>query len=554
MAAALALAALAVIGWRGGGHAVPAASEGQRVAVLPFLTASDNPELQALADGLMESITSRLSQYESRNAELLVVPASEVRKVGVQHAANARGALGVNYALEGRLSEQGERIRLILTLIDAENMVQTDTAVINGERARALDLEDEAVTRVATLLNLHALPDQVSSIAPVAPGAQEFYLQGAGYLQRSDELDSVRNAIQLFEKSISFDANYAMAYAGLSKAFLYMRDRTLEPSWVTKADEASLRAVELRPDLLETQTARGDALTAQGRFREAIQVFNTALESNPRSEEAYAGLGKAYEEMGARAADPEEKHKMQEQAEAALRKAVSLRSNDWVTYKRLALFYYSIGRFDDAAKQYEIVTELAPDNAHAFANLGVIKHLSGDDVAAERYLRKTLELDPNRPSALRSLAALMQDKGDYRGAVELYEQLIKHNDNDDGIWSNLGGAYDKLGREPEADEAYDKAIALVLEHIEIEGESPYFDSLLAHHYANLGDFTVSRGYARKAETSDSPGDQINIAIAYALEGDADSARRALARALALGYKRENVEHLDILERLLPPAS
>ncbi|MEZ5366154.1 MAG: hypothetical protein R2748_28410 [Bryobacterales bacterium] len=60
-------------------------------------------------------------------------------------------------------------------------------------------------------------------------------------------------------KSISLDENYAMAYAGLSKAYLDMRARTLEPEWVLKADKASLRAVELRPDLLETQTARGRA-------------------------------------------------------------------------------------------------------------------------------------------------------------------------------------------------------------------------------------------------------------------------------------------------------
>ncbi|MEZ5367433.1 MAG: protein kinase, partial [Bryobacterales bacterium] len=330
LVALVALAALTMLGWRDGGAPLPAFAEGRRVAVLPFLTASNDPALQALADGLMESITSRLSQYESRNAELLVVPASEVRKVGVLHAANARGALGANYALEGRLTEQGERIRLILTLIDTERMVQADTAVINGARARALDLEDEAVTRVATLLNLHALPEQVESIASVAPGAQEFYLQGTGYLQRSDEVDSVQNAIQLFEKSISLDENYAMAYAGLSKAYLDMRARTLEPEWVLKADKASLRAVELRPDLLETQTARGAALVAQGRFDEAIEVFNTALERNPRSEEAYAGLGQAYEQMASRATDSAEKQTMQDQAEAAFRKAVSLRPNDWV--------------------------------------------------------------------------------------------------------------------------------------------------------------------------------------------------------------------------------
>ena len=545
-----ALAAILALVWMGS-RLSERTPEGRRVAVMPFVAASSDPELQVLADGLTDTVTSRLSQYEGLNEEFLVVPASEVRKVGVQSASMAQGTLGVNYAVEGHLAAQDDRIRLTLTVIDTERMVQRETAVVNGSRARALDLEDDAVTKLATLLDLHAIPEQVEGIASVSPGAEEFYLQGKGYLQRSDDLDSVDNAIQLFEKSVALDPNYERAYAGLSQAYLYKHDRTMDPAWITKAEEAARRAVELNPELLEAQTALGYALLALGEPETALRQFEAALKLSPRSEDAYAGLAKSYAESADTAPTEQEKQKKRQEAEAAYYKAISLRPNDWVSYKRLGLFYYETGRIEEAIKQYKIVTDLAPDNAHAYNNLGVFSVYLGKHDEARAYFEKALEIDPDRVSALTGLGKLLSDAGDMGAAARQYERALEKNPNNQTAWANLGAVYEGLKRHEDAERAYRRAIDIVMERMRVEGESDLNHSLLAHHFAGLGDFEKARRHADKAVSSDNARVQLNLAIAYSRSGDDDAARAAIRRTLAGGETIDAIRRIKSLERLLP---
>jgi serine/threonine-protein kinase len=529
----------------------PARPESRRIAVLPFAVAAGNAELKALADGLTDAVTSRLSQYEGLNDQLLVVPASEVRKVGVGEANAARGALGVNYAVEGRVTAQDDRIRLTLTLIDTERMLQEETAVVNGDRARALDLEDNAVRRLATLLDLHALPSQIDSIGSMAPGAEEFYLQGKGYLQRSDELASVNTAIQLFEKAIALDPHYARAYAGLSQAYLYKHDRTEDPAWVAEAARASGRAVEMSPQSLEAQTSHGYALLAQGRHEEGRRSFERALEANTRSAEAYAGLAKSYAERAEANADEAERAAGRKAAEAAYSKAISLRPNDWVAYKQLGMFYYSVGRYADAVREYEMVVELAPDNAHAYNNLGVLHIYLGDREKAKQYLEKTIQIDPNRVSAMANLATLLFEGKQYEAAAGLYERALARNPESPFAWASLADAYRKLGRNDEARRNYEKAILLLNQRVAVEGESVEVHALLAHHFAALGEFDKGREHALRAVSSDSATDQISIAVAFSLAGDEQAARAAVERALATGAALDSIRGIESLAELLP---
>ena len=147
------------------------------VAVLPFSVPGDNPELRAFADGLMESLTSGLSQYEGLNKNLLVVPASEVRRRQVATAADALSKFNANYVVKSTLETQGERVRLQLVLIDTEQMRQLETARVEESRSKALNLQDGALARLGNLLDLAVRPEHASDQPSLAPGAHEFYLQ-----------------------------------------------------------------------------------------------------------------------------------------------------------------------------------------------------------------------------------------------------------------------------------------------------------------------------------------------------------------------------------------
>ena len=83
--------------------------------------------------------------------------------------------------------------------------------------------------------------------------------------------------------AVEHDPDFALAYTGMTNCWSYLflyADRRSES--LQKADEASLRALELDPDLAEAHVARGQVLSLSERHDEAEQEFRRATELDPR--------------------------------------------------------------------------------------------------------------------------------------------------------------------------------------------------------------------------------------------------------------------------------
>jgi tetratricopeptide (TPR) repeat protein len=149
--------------------------------------------------------------------------------------------------------------------------------------------------------------------------AYEYYLRGFKYLIREMQFENdIKIAIRMFERAVELDPNFALAFTRLCIIHLHMYklyyDKTDERFAIAK--QALDKAVELAPDLLETQLALGhyytqldldraleqfeiirkmqpnhpDALSmtayiyrSQGNFEQSISYFNKLLEIHPRS-------------------------------------------------------------------------------------------------------------------------------------------------------------------------------------------------------------------------------------------------------------------------------
>jgi Flp pilus assembly protein TadD/TolB-like protein len=489
---------------------------------LPLEVVGNSPELLAMADGLTETISSRLSQYEGLNEQLVVVPSSEIRRLSVGAAADARGVLGVNYVVEGRLAAQDGRARLTLTLIDVERMVQQDSAVVDGDLAKILDLEDGAVRRIATLLDLQARPDQFDSVAVTAPGANEFYVQGKGYLQRSDDIDSLNNAVTLFKRTIALSPNHSQSHADLAQAYLFLYDRQQDPKFVELAEEASQAALRIHPDLPEALNTRGRVLLKKGDAQAAAEQFRKALVISPRSAESYYGLGDALTSLPDYA-----------QAEAAYRTAINLRPGDWVAYKHLGLFYYQRNDFAAAAAEFQKVIDLTPDNVQGYGNLGVMQVFLDRRQEALKSFRKAVELAPDNVPIRVNLGKLLADDGQYEEAAEVLLEAVLRDERNARARENLAAVLLALDREGEAFRWYDEAIALRLEHLKLNAADPETLSALAHDYAFGGNREMASHYSDRA---------------LQIRGLSRSAKTALAAALLrIGEKGKA---LDLVDELL----
>ena len=362
-----ALAALA-LAFAGGGRlgffrSAPPPPARQHIAVLAFHLPGQDPEMEVFADGLVEGITGRLSQFEGPNARLMVVPSSVVRKQGVQTPEEAKAKLGVDEVVQGTLQTEGQRVRLLLTLVDTHQMRQIASVIVDDKRSNALSLEDAAVEKLAHALSLRVLPEHAKdAVSTLAPGAYEYYLQARGYLQRADKLSSLDSAIALFQRVLELDNRSALALAGLAEAYRAKFSLTRDSRWIDEALRNCRHALELNPSLPDAHIILGRIHMATGHPEEARQDFSRALEFDARDSRGYQGLAAAYEGL-----------KQFEQAEATYRKAVALRPEDWSGYAELGVFYYNRGELDKAIEQYRQVVALTPDNAQGYSNLGAFQ-------------------------------------------------------------------------------------------------------------------------------------------------------------------------------------
>jgi len=95
---------------------------------------------------------------------------------------------------------------------------------------------------------------------------------------------------------------------------------------------------------------------------------------------------------------------------------------------KVAALYHTTHRFKEAAAYYNRAADLDPGNVALQTKLAASLYRSGDIDAAIAQLNKALTYDPKDANALFNLGMIkLQGKGDDKGAVATWRQLLKSN-------------------------------------------------------------------------------------------------------------------------------
>ena len=514
---------------------------GKHIAVLPFSHSELDPELSPYADGLMDTITRRLSQFEQSNQQLLVVPSSEVRGQHVESTADALKRFKIDYAVEGRVDSQDDRVRLTLTVVDAATMRQLETSVIEEPRSRLLNLQDGAIARLSNALNLRVTRSnstEAASTLRISPAAYDFYLQGRGYLQRNDREEDVRNAIKLFEHALQIDPKYPLALAGLADAQWFLYERTRDSDWVELARKSAAAALRSNPQIADVHITMGRIQNGTGDHEGAVESYQEALKLDSRNPDALYGLGSAYASLN-----------RSDLAESTYLRAVSYRPSDWRAHKQLGVYYLGNGEYRKSLKPLQYVVDLTPDNAQGYNNLGVAHYWLGEYDEARKNFEKTIELDP-RVSALTNMASVEFNAGNFQKAIEWNRRALTMHEKSYRVWGNIGSAYLKLGKQAEAEAAYRRASELVKNELQVNPTSGALFSYLAHYQAGLKLRDDAVANIHKSETYEpkDPDVYSRNAETWMDLGDEGRAEAALRKATENGFK---VEALSKTSKLFP---
>jgi adenylate cyclase len=350
----------------------------QSIAVMPFVNASGNNDLEYLSDGMTETLIKGLSQVPNLNVK---ARSSVFRYKGKDKAADAKTIgreLGVQALLNGRVDQRGGELSLNLELIDAqtENVIWTER--YDRKNADLVSLQNEIARDVSSKLKIKlsgADEQKVAKTYTANPEAYRLYLQGRFYWNKREEKD-FRKAIEFYNQAVGLDPNYALAYAGLGDAYALLATFGFMPptEGVPKAREFANRALSLDDSMAEPHTTL-----------------------------AYLWVTYDYDFA---AAEPE------------FRRAIELNPNYATAHQWFAETLLNAGRFDEASVEYRRALELEPLSLPINWDYARFLYMnrSYDESLAQH--KKTIELDPGFARAHRTLAEVYRVKGDYANAVE----------------------------------------------------------------------------------------------------------------------------------------
>ena len=273
------------------------------LAVLPMANLSGDPAQDYFADGMTDTLIAGLAKVGA----LRVISRTSVMQYKGSHKSlgDIARELNVDAIVEGSVQRFGERVQVIVRLIHATGEQHLLSETYNRDLRDILTLQNEVARAVTQAIQIKPTPQEQMRLAqarPIDPEAYDYFLRGRFYLNRQTKSDN-ENAIEMFDRAVAADPNFAAAHAELAQAcvwrfFLFTPD---EKQWEEKAFVSVEKALSLDSNSAEAHLARGRLLwTPSNHFPhdKAIQEYRRALSLNPSLDEARNQLALVYGHVG----------------------------------------------------------------------------------------------------------------------------------------------------------------------------------------------------------------------------------------------------------------
>src|SRR5229473_877927 len=378
--------------------AAPAASSGKSLAVLYFENLSADKEDEYFRDGITEDVITELSKIQG----LRVFPRSAVLAFRDKPATAPQIGQQLNaaYVLGGSLRRAGNRLRITAQLVEARTGHSVWAERYDRELKDVFEVQDEIARSITQALRITLSPQEEKTIARKPTEnlqAYDCFLRGRNYTRR----ENLDYAMQMFERAIALDPNFALAHAGIANVCgLLYELHGRNPQWIEKGIPACDRAFALEPQLAEALAARARIYYAQQKYEEAVQHARRAIERKPDCEGAYNVLGRALF-----ASD------RLEEAAGLIENALKANGDDYNVYIAYTLVLERLGRTEAARelrqlqlRALEQQLELVPEDVRASILLASNYAFFGRETEAVRELEKSVALRPNDSNTIYNAA------------------------------------------------------------------------------------------------------------------------------------------------------
>lgn len=252
------------------------------IAVLPFANMSADPQNQYFCDGLAEELINALTNINGLKVAARSSSFSfkgrdvDVREIGRK--------LDVSNVLEGSVRKEADRLRVTAQLISIADGYHLWSERYDRQMDDVFEIQDEISLAIVSALKLKLLGTEKAALLKRytnSKDAYHLYLKGRYYLSKWT-VAGIRKSIDHFEQAIAIDPKYALAYAGLSDAYVSLDagDALSLPATETgpRARTAALKAIELDDSLADAHASLGLVkLNFEWNWQAAASEFKSAL-------------------------------------------------------------------------------------------------------------------------------------------------------------------------------------------------------------------------------------------------------------------------------------
>ena len=380
-----------------------------RLAVLPFVNLSGDPENEYFSDGITEELLNSLTKVEGlqvtsrTSAFAFKGKLDDIREIAVK--------LNVDKILEGSVRKASNRVRITAQLINAADGYNVWSENYDRDLTDIFQVQDEIsniiANRLRENLSLAAKKEHLVKTSTKNINAYTLYLKGLHYWNKLTPADTYK-AIECFEQAIDLEPNYALAYAMAAVAY------------------SNLGATgQLKPE-------KAFGLANQYSDK-ALQMDNTIAESHIAKARIYL----FYEKKWQAAYD-------------VLQKALQLNPAAIDSYRLLAYYYIVVGKKDDAIRILEHALEIDPLSTVINNYLGEAYAMAWRFDDAYRIAEKQLEINPVMRLAIEAKGWCVGMKGDWQKALEFFKEVHRLANHPLKGIAPMGYAYGKLGEKEKA--------------------------------------------------------------------------------------------------------
>jgi len=508
--------------------ALEASGEIRSIAILPLDNMSNDPDQEYFSDGMTEALIANIAKIRSLK---VISRTSVMRYKGTDKSLpEIAKELKVDAILEGSVMHAEGEVRITVQLIRAATDEHLWAESYTDKLENIMILQSKIARAVAGEIKLTLTPEEEKRINEKPTDnveAYDYYLRGNDYLSRSFNKSDFTNSLQMNEKAVELDPNFALAYSNLSFAhsemYWFYYDRTEER--LRRSKKSLDRALMLNPDLPEAHVAYGwyfyhgfleyeNALKEfgiaidlglnssnlymgiasvqrrQGRMEEAVVNFQKAEELDPRSSRAYSNTGQTYDLL-----------RRYEEAERHINKALSLRP------EQMSLYYFKMFlylRWEGDLQKARAVVAVAEQNVvsvrdpfyigmNYFINIYQRRFedaLSSWSKMDERAIDDQFNYTHEYHIKAKTHGFLKNsglEKTYYDSALTVYKTMITAHPDDSRLYSSLGLVYAGLNRKEDAIREGKKGVELLpISKEALRGAQRLED--LAVIYAQVGEY------------------------------------------------------------------